>query len=107
MVTGFAISYIETHIGTELHDKYDFTYANPLYGEPKFLWMFYSDVYIYVVVGSSFTWNGYTNSGTVSMLPYIPVASNNPAFIVVAGALSGTAHDISGKIGCNSWRIES
>jgi hypothetical protein len=86
---------------------YDSTYANPLYGEPKFLWMFYSDVYIYAGIGSSFTWNGYTNSGTVSMLPYIPVASNNPAFIVVAGALSGTAHDISGKIGWNSWGTES
>ena len=33
LVTGFAISYIETHIETELHDKYDFTYANPIFPE--------------------------------------------------------------------------
>ena len=105
--TAFAISKIQSYMGGRLHDMYDSTYANPLYGEPKFLWMFYSDVYIYVGVGSSFTWNGYTNSGTVSMLPYIPVVSNNPAFIVVAGSLSGTAHDISGKIGWNSWGTES
>ena len=101
--TGFTISEIQGYMGSQLHDMYDSTYANPLYGEPKFLWMFYSDVYIYVGVGSSFTWNGYTNSGTVSMLPYIPVASNNPAFIVVAGALSGEAHGIAGKIGWNTW----
>ena len=36
-----------------------------------------------------------------------PDISENSAFIVVAGALSGTAHDISGKIGWNSWRTES
>lgn len=38
-------------------------------------------------------WCGYTNTGTVSILPHIPVAS----------ALSSETHDLSGKIGWNSW----
>ena len=37
----------------------------------------------------------------------LPDINENSAFIVVAGALSGTAHDISGKIGWNSWGTES
>lgn len=84
-------------------------HSNPLNGEPKFLWIFYSINFIYpwiTVVGtfaSTFTWNGYTNTGTVSILPYIPVASNNPAWVIVASALSGETHDLSGKIGWNSW----
>lgn len=101
--TGIGISMIQGYMGNQLHELYDSTYANPINGEPKFLWMFYSITYIYVGVGSSFAWNGYTNTGTVSILPYNPVVSNNPAFIVVAGALSGEAHGIAGKIGWNSW----
>lgn len=101
--TGIGISMIQGYMGNQLHQMYDSTYANPINGEPKFLWMFYSITYIYVGVGSSFAWNGYTNTGTVSILPYIPVVSNNTAFIVVAGALSCEAHDITGKIGWNSW----
>ena len=106
---GFTISYIQNYMGNQLHAMYDSTYANPLNGEPKFLWIFYSINFIYpwiTVVGtfaSTFTWNGYTNTGTVSILPYIPVASNNPAWVIVASALSGETHDLSGKIGWNSW----
>ncbi|MCL4356744.1 MAG: hypothetical protein M1460_02630 [Candidatus Thermoplasmatota archaeon] len=106
---GLSISFIQTYMGNQLHAMYDSTYANPLNGEPKFLWIFYSINFIYpwiTVVGtfaSTFTWNGYTNTGTVSILPYIPVASNNPAWVIVASALSGETHDLSGKIGWNSW----
>ena len=108
-LAGFTIAYIQTYMGNQLHAMYDSTYANPLNGEPKFLWIFYSINFIYpwiTVVGtfaSTFTWNGYTNTGTVSILPYIPVASNNPAWVIVASALSGETHDLSGKIGWNSW----
>ena len=37
----------------------------------------------------------------------LPDISENSAFIVVAGVLSETAHDISGKIGWNSLGTES
>ena len=33
--------------------------------------------------------------------------NDNSAFIVVAGALSGEAHGIAGKIGWNTWGTES
>ncbi len=91
----------------QLHSMYDSTYVNPLYGEPEFLWMFYGVLYIYIGIGSSFTWSGYTNTGSVAILPYVNDVSENPAFAVVAAALSGTSHDISGKIGWNSWGTES
>ena len=106
---GFSISYIQNYMGNKLHSMYDSTYANPLNGEPKFLWIFYSINFIYpwiTVVGtfaSTFTWNGYTNTGTVSIIPYIPVVSNNPAWVIVASALSGETHDLSSKIGWDSW----
>ena len=102
-ITGGVISFIQSYMGSQLHSMYDSTYANPLNGEPKFLWMYYTAVYMYDAFGSYFTWNGYTNSGTVSMLPYIPDISDNPAFSVVAAALAGEAHGIAGKIGWNSW----
>ena len=109
ILTGFSIAKIQSYMGNQLHTMYDSTYANPLKGEPKFLRIFYSINFIYpwiTVVGtfaSTFTWNGYTNTGTVSILPYIPVVSNNPAWVIVASALSGETHDLSGKIGWNSW----
>ena len=107
-ITGDAISMIQSYMGNQLHQMYDTTYANPLKGEPQMLWMFYTAVYIYSGFGSYFTWNGYTNSGTVSMLPYLGyLDTENPAFIVVSAALSGEAHGISGKIGWNNWGTES
>ena len=114
-----AVAGIVFCISLQLSAMYQSTYANPLNGESKFLWTYYSIDYFYpwtlVTLASlgldsmaySFTWDGYTNKGTVSMLPYIPVASNNPAFVVVSGALSGEAHGIAGKIGWNSWGTES
>ncbi len=106
-MTGIAVSAIQGYISSQLSSMYDSTYANPLNGEPKFLWTYYSIADIYAGMGSSFTWNGYTNTGTVSMLPYIPIASNNPAFAFVAVALSTETHQIAGKIGWNSWGTES
>lgn len=110
-LTGFTISAIQHYMGAQLHSMYDSTYANPLSGELKFIWEFYSVTYIYpwvTTIGtflSTFTWNGYTNSGTVSILPYIPVASNNPAWVITASALSSEAHNLAYKIGWNSWGI--
>jgi len=107
---GLAISYIQNYMGNQLHAMYDSTYANPLNGEPKFLWIFYDATYIYPwvtagvgVMGSSFSWNGYTNTGTVSIMPYIPVLSNNPAWVATAYALTSEAHSLANKIGWNSW----
>ncbi len=109
VLTAFSIYAIQTYMGNQLHAMYDSTYANPQKGNPKLLWEFYDINFYYpwiTVVGtyaSSFTWNGYTNSGTVSILPYIPVASNNPAFVIVASALSGETHNLANRIGWDSW----
>lgn len=108
-VSLIAVGFITSHIQNQLHAMYDSTYANPQNGNPKLLWEFYDVNFYYpwiTVVGtfaSSFTWNGYTNSGTVSILPYIPVASNNPAFVVLSSALSGETHNLASRIGWNWW----
>ncbi|MGP6239172.1 hypothetical protein ACNF40_01990, partial [Cuniculiplasma sp. SKW4] len=110
---GFAISFIQSYMGNQLHTMYDSTYANPLSGEPKFIWEYYSVNFYYpwiIVVGillSSFSWNGYTNKGTVSIFPYISVVSNNPVWNIVASALAGEAQALSSKIGWNSWGTAS
>ena len=106
-LTAISIGAIQYYMNGQLNAMYDTTYSNPLNNEPQFLWTYYSIADIYAGIGSSFTWNGYTNTGTVSILPYIPVASNNPAFAFVAVALSTETHQIAGKIGWNSWATES
>ena len=105
-----SIHFTQSYMGSALNSMYDSTYANPFNGEPKFLWIFYDATYIYPwvtagvgVMGSSFSWNGYTNTGTVSIMPYIPVLSNNPAWVATAYALTSEAHSLANKIGWNSW----
>ena len=104
LAAGFiALGAIELYFTQQFQKIYDSTYANPINGNQKEMWMYYSIVYIYCGIGSSFTWNGYTNTGSVAVLPYVPLFSNNPPFIVVSGALSGLTHSIAGKIGWNNW----
>ena len=106
---GITIFVIQNYMANQLHTMYDSTYANPLNGEPKFIWEYYSVNFYYpwiTVVGtfaSSFSWNGYTNSGSVSIFPYIPIVGNNPAFVVVSSALSGETHNIAGRLGWDIW----
>ncbi len=94
---------------TQLHIMYDSTYANPLNGEPNFLRIFYSINFIYPRIteagtfASTFTWNGYTNTGIVSMVPYIPMVSNNPIWVTTAGGFSVITNSTAGTIGWNSW----
>ncbi|EQB69107.1 MAG: hypothetical protein AMDU5_GPLC00004G0077 [Thermoplasmatales archaeon Gpl] len=108
-VAAISIYAIQSYMANQLHTMYDSTYANPIKGNPKFMWEYYDINFIYpwiTVVGtfaSSFSWNGYTNTGTVSIFPYIPVIGNNPAFVVVSSALSGETHNIASRLGWNTW----
>lgn len=84
-------------------------YANPIKGNPKFMREYYDINFFYpwiTVVGtfaSSFSQNGYTNTGTASIFPYVPVIGNNPAFVVVSSALSGETHNIASRLGWKTW----